>query len=349
MSVTLKEQKTRNYLWDNMKTFLIFMVVIGHFFESFPLNSLVASGFDYWIYTFHMPAFLFVSGFLSKGYCKKSHVRAEKIGYFLGYYIVFQVLFFLMLLVIDPPRQLTFFEPNIGLWYMVAMIFYYLLIPVAEKFPGYITMGVLVFLALTVGMDEKAGTYLTISRAFVFAPFFFAGYYCPQKLIDKLRTFKLRIVTGIFCAMGSVAIWVTMLLLFKRKNFPMKLFYGKHCYDAMGFSDTKGVVLRVIAWSVGILMILAMIMLTSQKKNIFSYIGQRSLQIYLLHFILIIILQKYSFVENFPVNNIWQCGVLIVLGTIFTLFLSLKVFSYPFDWIKTGVDKLLSLKKTDNT
>lgn len=49
----------RNYRMDNIKSFLILCVVLGHMLE--------LSGTGGWyrvIYSFHMPAFIFVSGFL---------------------------------------------------------------------------------------------------------------------------------------------------------------------------------------------------------------------------------------------------------------------------------------------
>ena len=55
----------RDYRIDNTKGILIILVVIGHFLlpvasTRFTTNSL------YLIYTFHMPCFIFISGYLAK-------------------------------------------------------------------------------------------------------------------------------------------------------------------------------------------------------------------------------------------------------------------------------------------
>ena len=54
--------KERDYLWDNIKAFLITTVVVGHVLPALNLTALVSQGVTYIIFSFHMPAFVFVSG-----------------------------------------------------------------------------------------------------------------------------------------------------------------------------------------------------------------------------------------------------------------------------------------------
>ncbi|MEI6580533.1 MAG: acyltransferase family protein, partial [Eubacteriales bacterium] len=63
-----KNLSTRSAYWDNVKGILIFLVVLGHYliayYNSEKLN--LAGVIVAVIYTFHMPAFIFVSGFFSR-------------------------------------------------------------------------------------------------------------------------------------------------------------------------------------------------------------------------------------------------------------------------------------------
>ena len=52
--------------WDNLKLFLIFTVVVGHISDLFYGSCSDMKGLFVFIYTFHMPAFIFISGYLSK-------------------------------------------------------------------------------------------------------------------------------------------------------------------------------------------------------------------------------------------------------------------------------------------
>ena len=54
-------QKHRDPYWDNLKFVLIFLVVLGHFLMPAPAKGQFTRALYYWIYIFHMQAFVFVS------------------------------------------------------------------------------------------------------------------------------------------------------------------------------------------------------------------------------------------------------------------------------------------------
>ena len=59
-------EKIRNDYFDNIKSVLITLVVIGHFL--LPLESTrLKDGLVNVIYLFHMPMFIMVSGYFAKG------------------------------------------------------------------------------------------------------------------------------------------------------------------------------------------------------------------------------------------------------------------------------------------
>ena len=58
--------KHRDPYWDNLKFVLICLVVLGHFLLPVKPKGQLARTAFYWIYLFHMQAFVFVSGFTSK-------------------------------------------------------------------------------------------------------------------------------------------------------------------------------------------------------------------------------------------------------------------------------------------
>ena len=65
-----KKLKNNNYFIDNLKVILIFLVVFGHLIERYIDTNLTLRGLYMFIYTFHMPLFIFVSGFLPKNIYK---------------------------------------------------------------------------------------------------------------------------------------------------------------------------------------------------------------------------------------------------------------------------------------
>lgn len=66
MKVKIMSTKSRNYFLDNYKALLILLVVMGHFIEPCHTNNPVLESLKWIIFSFHMPAFIFISGFFSK-------------------------------------------------------------------------------------------------------------------------------------------------------------------------------------------------------------------------------------------------------------------------------------------
>ncbi|HCS72995.1 MAG TPA: acyltransferase, partial [Clostridiales bacterium] len=56
----------RSYLLDNLKGLLIVFVVIGHFFDVWASKYFNIRFIYTFIYLFHMPCFIFISGYLTK-------------------------------------------------------------------------------------------------------------------------------------------------------------------------------------------------------------------------------------------------------------------------------------------
>ena len=343
----------RNYLWDNIKGFLILTVVIGHLLHSFNCTVDITYNFAYWIYTFHMPAFLFVSGFWAKSYCNdQGVVKPIKVAYLIGYYVVFQTLFLTIdKLFLNHNKPISYFDSMIGLWYLCAMIFYYLVIPIFKKLHPAIGISVTVVLSLLIGCEAEAGSFMSISRCFVFAPYFFTGYYLSTDSIDRVRSIKNGWVPGIICGTASVSLWLFADRIFKDTfiakfgTFTPSLFYGHSSYDKMGFSTLEGFYIRLISYVISALMIIALLFITPKCKNILSHIGKNSLQIYTFHLILILLFirLKGKDINLIVIDREWIGLALVVAGVLLTLLLSTKPFSYPFKWIQTLVNKIFSL------
>lgn len=333
--------RERDYLWDNIKALLIFLVVAGHALEVCSLHFKLATAADTLIYSFHMPAFVFVSGFFAKRYCDNSMVRAEKAGLLFAYYAVFQILFIMIRLFMDIKiKRLSFESPCRGLWYLLALFFMYLLVPLVEKLPGWLVITGSVVLALIVANDVKATHYFSILRFFLFAPFFFVGYYVNSDFIKKIRAWKLRIrlPLGLCCAAASVSLWLLNL-----DHAWSRLFYCKVNNIKLGVSFWEGSFLRICVYMTAILMIAAIVLIMPDKKTILAKVGQNSLQIFVLHMLLIIVLFD-SKILTFRIDSIMDLALAILVSLAVTLVLSLKVFSYPFKWIQAAVNKLYSVK-----
>lgn len=340
--------RERDYFWDNIKALLIFFVVAGHVLEMSTLNYKLAHVFDVFIYSFHMPAFIFVSGFFAKRYCSDGKVKAVKAATLFAYYAVFQLLFMLLRIIfhIGSSNQ-SFFNPNRGLWYLLAMFFFYLITPIVEKLPAWITLPVTIALALAVANDRQANTYMSIMRIFTFMPYFFAGYYFKAESLSKMRSLKAvaRYSIAALCAIASVSIWVGIYLV--KPNLPLRaLFYAKaNNYDReISLSFAESSICRLLVYVIASLMIAALLLAMPSVKSIIAKVGQNSLQIFVFHMLFVIILFDGG-VINLDINSLPVFLLSMAAALAITAVLSLWFFGYPFKWIQAGVKKLYSFKK----
>ena len=96
--------KERDYFFDNARALLIFLVVFGHLMEPYRSSSGFITSLYLTIYSFHMPGFLFISGYFAKkagqaGYIEKLSKKLL-IPYFI-FFAFFCVYFAVFLLLLD--------------------------------------------------------------------------------------------------------------------------------------------------------------------------------------------------------------------------------------------------------
>lgn len=267
--------KNRIYKFDNIKAILIFLVVFGHFLEC------VSGHKDLYlfIYTFHMPLFIFVSGYFAK------YNRRKVVTDLIYPYVVFQILYtlFEIYLLGDEKLKLTFVRPRWILWYMLAIIVYYLLIPlfdVKNVKNKVIALGIMMSVSLLAGYDYKVGYDLALSRILVFMPFFFMGFYAKRDaMLVNMENYITKRVHLIALIGYGIFISIVYVIL-KNDVFNEKMLYGSYSYEASG----KGVEIRILMLIIAMLAIAFILVLAPNRKiPIVSNIGMHTMPIFLIH------------------------------------------------------------------
>lgn len=266
--------KQRDYLFDNYKAFLIVLVVVGHFIELTSDNNHLLIATKWIIFSFHMPAFVFISGYFSR---KKQNLY-RMIQQLLVPYLVFEVLYYMLYtVVLRRDTGLDLLYPKFSLWYLLAMFMWKLVTPLVKKIPGYLWIAFAVGLA--VGASSLDDNYLTLPRMFTFYPFFLMGTDLDRGSIDRLRArFSRGQALVWFGLINCVLIWVAL-----KSNLSVKIFYGRYDYEYLGLTNTEGVALRIICYLISVLMIYIVAILIPGAKNELSSLGQKTMSIYLFH------------------------------------------------------------------
>ena len=262
----------RDALFDNYRVFLIVMVVISHFTDLSYEHNMIFMPLKWFIVSFHMPAFLFVSGYFSK---KKTSVGKliQKIGI---PYLVYEVVFYLIYTFgIHKPTKLYLLRPKFAMWFLMVLFFYKLTAPYIRKIPGHMIL--LAGAGLGIGL-AGVGNFLSIPRFLVYYPFFMAGVHLSSDRVKELRSRATPLKISL-AALVSGAITTG----FAVAGYSTRIYYGRYSYDYLGQTSAEGILTRALAYVAGGLMIYFFLVILPDRKLKISYIGQRTMPVYIFH------------------------------------------------------------------
>lgn len=176
-----------NNRWSTLKGALLITVVIGHFCQLYLDRNLAGGGITKtifcFIYSFHMPLFVFISGYFSKNLEKRRKAAFEGL---LIPYLLAQIVIGSIVLITD--RNLNILRnplfASYGTWYLIALYIWRTLMPELVKIKKLMLFAVLAFFFTPFfwGMDNTLGLQRTVG----FFCFFLMGYYCSEKDVLKL-------------------------------------------------------------------------------------------------------------------------------------------------------------------
>lgn len=330
--------KQRIAYWDNLKLVLIYLVVVGHFLIPIINKTGTVNATFQWIYFFHMPAFVFVSGFFSKSFVKKEDQRINRLaGYILLYFIYFFALYFIEIAVLNAGTTLTLFSTKSAPWYMLAMALWLIFIPYFKDLNPYASIIITIVFGLLIGTDTATCNAPTIARIVILLPFFVAGYFFNGEHIKNIKIW-MRILAVIIL----IAIFLLIFFNTQEINKYMAFFYCERSYLSMGKGNLKGIELRLLFYLISSIMTVCVMCLIPTKKNIFTVIGERSLSVFVIHRLLRAFFIKYKFYDNIGGG---KKALLIVLfvSLLISAFSSIKIFN-------EGFKKIIGIKIIkDNT
>lgn len=315
--MTLKKQ--RSYYFDNLKFFLITLVVIGHVIEPLIINYSKAKLVYSFIYTFHMPLFAFVSGYFSKNK-NGNHNITYKISNILVPYIIFQVLYCLFNIYVLKAENfsLTFVYPYWITWYLLSLFIWNTLLPYFLKINYSIVLAIII--SLIAGYDSNIGYYLSISRTITFFPYFLIGCYFKREYIDILKD---RISKPLSMLILIISILGTNFIISK---IDYKWFYGSFSYEQLNSTGLYGVFIKMCIYVLAIFISVLILVLIPKSKLFFTKLGSRTMPVYIFHGFIVKLFIKYNvFVIIIQDNTFINESLIIIFSLIIVFVLSSKI------------------------
>ncbi|MCS0652050.1 acyltransferase family protein [Cytobacillus firmus] len=328
--------KQRDYYFDNAKFILIFFVVFGHLLRSFIEDNETIYTVYKVIYTFHMPAFILVSGFFAKGFYKKGYIKkiAKKL---ILPYIIFQVIYsvFYYFLYNKGTFELDPFNPHWSLWFLISMFCWNIMLLFFAKYKAVYSLAAAFIIGLAVGYADWISNYLSLSRTFVFFPLFLLGYYLKKEHLYALFQPMFR-----FSAFAIFAVVFIGFYLYPEVDY--KWLLGSKPYTEMGAASIGAVFTRLGFYILSLIMVFSFFAFVPRKQYFFTNLGKNTLYVYLLHGFFVRVFRE-SDVQGFftkPENFLLLAGISLLL----TLLLSSKLitsFAQPIIELKTSQLKKL--------
>ncbi|WP_086735087.1 acyltransferase family protein [Streptomyces glaucescens] len=269
--------KQRDAFFDNAKYLAIVLVAIGHAWDPLKGGSRALEGAYIVVYAFHMPAFIIISGFFSRGFDLRPGRLKRLITGVAVPYIVFETAYPVFKRVVgeDPGYDITLLDPWYLTWFLCALFLWRLSTPVwgMIRWPLPVALGV----AMAASVSPEIGDDLDLQRVLQFLPYFVLGLCLRPRHFHLVRRRSVRILSvPVFATALAMGWWAV-------PRMDTAWFYHRDAAQELG-----------VPWWVGPVMVLAMfgcsLVLTAcflawvpRRRMWFTALGAGTLYGYLLH------------------------------------------------------------------
>lgn len=331
--------KKRIALWDNLKILLIIFVVIGHYTQQFRADNETLQRIYVFIYSFHMPIFIFVTGLFSKKAVNEKNIK--KVLPYLTCFFATTLILFITKALLGWAPVFELFSPSGISWYLMSMFFMFLITMLIKDYkPQYIFVLSLIIGVMCGFVQTENPDFFTWMRTLTFYPFFCLGYISDREKIEKATNkISIKITAVIF----FVSIYLLIYFYPKQANKISRLNTARHTYSELGRFAPYGWELRLLTYAISFAAIFLLISLIPRKRiKGFTSLGERTLGIYMFHYVII-----YTAVYVLKIQNIFKStsdigfAYFIILIAILTAYIcSNKGFNYIAQKLFSAKDKL---------
>jgi fucose 4-O-acetylase-like acetyltransferase len=263
---------------DNARFVLIALVVVGHLLEQLVNTGPLSDTLYRWIYLFHMPGFILISGALSKRTLTHRRLLGLATGLLVPY-VIFQTLYPAWDALLFPGNDWSqgYLTPYWLLWYLPSLVCWRLMLPL---FAHRWALPVAVAIALAAGLAPWIGYPFSLSRTLVFFPLFLLGHRIGAQQLQRLGASRGARVCAVvvLAAAGAGAWWL--------RGLDPQWLYASVGYATLNVDAVPGAAIRLALLAASSACALAAIALVP-RRPLWAGFGRRSLTTYLMHGFLI--------------------------------------------------------------
>lgn len=335
-----ENRQGRDPYLDNAKVILIMFVVVGHLLAVVS-GSDISDAIYKWIYSFHMPAFVVITGYLSRSYQGSPRQVKALISGVLVPYLVFQVIIRVEpWLLFGEPLHLNIFTPAWSNWYLLAVFAWRLLVPVIRwvRFPLLASVLIVLMSVIEGGVDQG----LSSARILSYLPFFVLGLTLTPQRLEAFKRIARRWLVRAVAAAYTAAVGIGLYLAGPR--VPAKWFAMSVVTDIPGgLGNLQHIALRLAVLAFTASMFAAVLVLIPQRSMFFSFMGAATLTMYLLQEATLLVPRHYiAAVDDWSAIGV---ATLVIIGIGYALLLGSRPVQAATRWLVDPLGVFESLRR----
>ncbi|MFF3753141.1 acyltransferase family protein [Streptomyces sp. NPDC002018] len=274
---TAPAAKSRDAFFDNAKYLAIVLVAVAHAWEPLRSGSRAVSAVYIVVYTFHMPAFIIISGHFSRNFdFRPDRVRRLITGIAVPY-IVFEVAYSLFhrWTTDDSDMPISLIDPWYLTWFLLALFIWRMTAPIWRlvRWPLPLALAI----AALATTSPQIGNDLDLQRILQFLPFFVLGMVLKREHFLLVRRRAVRIIAVPVFALALVfAYWAVT-----RMN--MAWFFHRDSAEELGVPWWTGVLMTFALFGCSLVLTACFFAWVPGRRLWVTALGAGTLCGYLLH------------------------------------------------------------------
>ncbi|MGW1894470.1 acyltransferase family protein [Streptomyces sp. NPDC002004] len=272
-----KDAGKRDAFFDNAKYLAIVLVAMGHAWEPLRGGSRAAAALYITVYTFHMPAFIIISGYFSRSF-DASPARLKRLVTGVAVpYVIFEVAytFFKRWADDDPTYPISLLDPWYLTWFLAALFIWRLTTPLwkVARWPLPIALAI----AALASVSPDIGDDLDLQRVLQFLPFFVLGLCLKPHHFQLVRRREVRLLAVPVLAGALVfAYWAA-------PHMNAAWFYRRDSAQELAAPGWTGAVMTLAMFGCSLVLVACFFAWVPRRRMWFTALGAGTLYGYLLH------------------------------------------------------------------
>jgi fucose 4-O-acetylase-like acetyltransferase len=266
----------RDPFFDNAKYLTIVLVAVGHAWEPLRDGSRAVTALYLLVYAFHMPAFIVMSGYFSRGFDGAPHRLKRLVTGLVVPYVVFETGYTLYTRWTDgaPDRPISLLDPLYLTWFLAALFIWRLTTPVWRTVRWPLPVAVAVAALATL---SPLGDDLALQRTLQFLPYFVLGLLLRPEHFGLVRRRAVR-VAAVPVAAGALALayWLVP------RMEPGWLFHDDSAAE-LGAPAWQGPLMTLLLLGCSLTLVACFLSWVPGRRTWFTALGAGTLYCYLLH------------------------------------------------------------------